>query len=84
MQDDFEKAQYLCEFIIRNDASVGITKREIVAHIATIDPKYNLAADQYALRRKPVSNIPSNLYTDEMKFGEEIRLTNNLEVHTFI
>jgi ubiquitin carboxyl-terminal hydrolase 47 len=82
INDEMEKMPYLCETILRYGAEVGQTKREILAHIATLDPKYNIPYDKCRLRRKSYKN-PSKIFLDDQKFGDDIMLTTSYEVSVF-
>lgn len=77
--DDTDKIVYLCDWILCNGASVGKIKREILAHIATMDPKYNIALDCCRLRKKN-GRSPTKIFYDDQKFGEDIILLSNCEV----
>lgn len=79
-KDDFEKLPVLCEWIFRNGADVGQTKREIIAHLATVDPKFqNMTYDTCRLRKNGC-RFPSDIYTDDKKFDDDIRLSESFEV----
>lgn len=78
--DDVDKLPFLCNWIVRNGQQVGQIKRDILAHLATSDSKYNnLAYERCRLRKKGWKNI-SKVHTDEQKIGEDVALTNNSDV----
>lgn len=77
--EDNEKIPFLCDWILCNGASVGKTKREILAHIASIDPKYDIPYERCRLRKKN-GNCPSKIYLDDQKFGDDVVLLQNLQV----
>lgn len=75
----FEQLPQVCEFIVCSGADVGQIKRAIIAHLATIDAKYDIAFDACRLRLKRY-RTPSDIFTDDQRFGEGIEMTENLEV----
>lgn len=77
--EDSDKIVYLCDWILCSGASVGKTRREILAHIATIDPKYNIPLERCRLRKKS-GRSPVKIYYDDQKFGDDIILLSNCEV----
>lgn len=78
--DDLDKLPFLCNWIVRNGQEVGHIKRDVLAHLATSDSKYNqLMFDRCRLRRKTWKSI-SKVYTDEQKVGEEVALTNSSDM----
>lgn len=79
--DENEKMPFLCDWILCNGASVGKTKREILAHIAGIDPKYDIPYERCRLRKKN-GNCPSKIYLDDQKFGDDVVLLQNLQVNS--
>lgn len=78
--EDNEKMPYLCDWILCSGAGVGKTKREILAHIASIDPKYDIPYERCRLRKKN-GNCPSKIYLDDQKFGDDVVLLQNLQVN---
>lgn len=80
MVDDYEKIILLCEWILCKGATVEKTKRDILAHIAKIDPKYDVAFDKCRLRRK-VGKSPAQIYMNEEVIGEDFSLTVITEVN---
>lgn len=86
MVDDYEKITFLCEWILCKGASVEKTKRDILAHITKIDPKYDISYDCARLRRK-TGKTPAQIYVDNEIFGEEIVIGSISEVmalHQFL
>lgn len=83
VKDDFEKLPVLCEWIFRNGADVGSTKREIIAHLSTVDPKFHSLTMETCRLRKNGYRAPCEIYTDDMKFDDDIRLSESFEV-TFL
>lgn len=77
--DDTYKIPCICEWIFRTGANVGETKREILEHISTLDPKYNIPFEQCRLRRKMCKN-PAKIFLDEQKFDDDIPIYNHSEV----
>lgn len=78
--DDFDKMPVVCDWILRNGAEVGQTKREIIAHLSTIEPKFNITYETCRLRKKSY-RAPLDIYTDNQQFGDDdIRLSDNFEV----
>lgn len=78
--DDVDKLPFLCNWIVRNGQQVGQIKRDILAHLATSDSKYNnLTYERCRLRKKCWKSI-SKVYTDEQKIGEEVALTNTSDM----
>lgn len=79
MVDDYEKITFLCEWILCKGATVNKTKRDILAHITKIDPKYDIALDCARLRRKN-NKSPGQIYMNNEIFGEDISLSSITEV----
>jgi ubiquitin carboxyl-terminal hydrolase 47 len=79
INDDMEQLPYLCETILRNGADVGVAKREILAHVATLNPKYKIPYEKCRLRRKTYKNA-SKVVQDDQKFGDDVFLTSNFEM----
>lgn len=78
--DDVDKLPFLCNWIVRNGQQVGQIKRDILAHLATSDSKYNnLTYERCRLRKKCWKSI-SKVYTDEQKIGEDVALTNTSDM----
>lgn len=77
--DDTDKIPYICEWIFRSGADVGQTKREILEHISTLDPKYKIPYEKCRLRKKTCKN-PGKIFLDDQKFEDDIPLTNHSEV----
>lgn len=73
----------VCDWILRNGAEVGQTKREIIAHLKTVDSKYSLTYENCRLRKKSY-RAPLDIYTDNQQFGDDIRLTDNFEVYSIL
>lgn len=74
--DETEKFPFLCEWIIKTGANVGQVKQEILTHIATLDPKYEISYEKCRLRKKNWKN-PSKVYLDDQTFGDDVSLSNN-------
>lgn len=62
-----------------NGASVGNTKREILAQIAANDPQYEIPYERCRLRKK-YGSIPAKIYLDDQVFGDDIILLSHSEV----
>lgn len=78
--DDLDKLPFLCNWIVRNGQEVGQIKRDVLAHLAASDSKYNhLTYDRCRLRKKCWKSI-SKVYTDEQKVGEEVAITNSSDM----
>lgn len=77
IKDDMEQLTFMCDWILRNGANVGQTKREVIAHLATLghDIQYENCRLRHQNRR-----LPMEIYLDDQKFGDDIRLSENLEV----
>jgi len=72
---DIEKLPFICDYILRESAEVGQTKREILAHIRGVDEKYaKLTFEMTRLRRKSWKG-PAQLFMDDQKFGDDIIIT---------
>lgn len=68
---DIEKLPFVCDYILRDSAEVGQTKREIIAHIRGLDEKYaNLTYERTRLRKKSWKS-PAQIYMDDQKFGDD-------------
>lgn len=74
-----EPFTFLCDWILCNGASVGKTKREILAQIASTDPQYNIPYERCRLRKKSV-NAPTKIFLDDQVFGDDVILLSNYEV----
>lgn len=81
INDETEKIPYLCDWIICNGATVEQTKRDILAHISKIDPKYDILPENCKIRRKTIKN-PGQPLTDEQIFGDEISVISSSEVNS--
>lgn len=81
INDDTDQIPFICEYILTYAAEVGQTKREILAHISSVDERYaKLTAETCRLRKKSWKN-PSKIYFDDQKFGDDILITaSNLEI----
>lgn len=75
--DEIEKITFLCDWILCQGANVGKTKREILAQIVNINPKYNIPYDRCRLRYKKHGRWPGKIYHDDQKFGDDIMLLQN-------
>lgn len=69
----------LCDWILCNGASVGKTKREILAQIATNEQQYEIPYERCRLRRK-CGSAPGKIFLDKQVFGDDIILLSNYEV----
>ena len=79
---DLEKLPFVCDYILRESAEVGQTKREILAHIRGLDEKYaNLTFERTRLRKKSWKS-PAQIYLDDQNFGEDyaIRVSTNIDI----
>ncbi|CAH1708005.1 unnamed protein product [Chironomus riparius] len=72
---DIEKLPLICEYILRESAEVGQTKREILAHIRGLDSKYEKLTFEKTRLRKKSWKSPAQIFTDDQKFGDDIILT---------
>lgn len=78
--DDLDNLPLLCNWIVRNGQEVGHIKKDVLAHLATSDSKYNnLMHERCRLRKKCWKSI-SKVYTDEQKIGEDVALTTSADV----
>lgn len=77
---DFKTLQPVCDYILCAGADVGSTKREIIAQLASTDPKYSsLAFDSCRLRMKSCRS-PMDVYTDEQKFGDNVQISPEVKM----
>lgn len=79
---DLEKLPFVCDYILRESAEVGQTKREILAHIRGLDEKYaNLTYETTRLRKKSWKS-PAQIYLDDQKFGDDyiIKVSTNIDI----
>lgn len=74
-----ETLTFLCDWILCNGASVGKTKREILAQIASNDALYDIPIERCRLRKKS-ANSPGKIYLDDQVFGDDVILLSNYEV----
>jgi ubiquitin carboxyl-terminal hydrolase 47 len=72
---DIEKLPFICDYILRESAEVGQTKREILAHIRGLDEKYEKLTFEKTRLRKKSWKSPAQIYTDDQKFGDDIIIT---------
>lgn len=78
--DDLDKLPFMCNWIVRNGQQVGQVKKDVLAHLATSDSKYNnLKYECCRLRRKCWKSI-SKVYLDEYQIGEDVTLNNNSDM----
>lgn len=77
--EENEEMPFLCDWVLRHGASVGETKRQILEHIASADPKYDIPYERCRLRKKN-ANCPSKIYLDDQRFGDDVALLQNLQV----
>lgn len=77
LTDDVDKLPYLCNWIVRNGQMVGQIKRDILAHLGTIDDRYHtMTYDRCRLRKKGWKSI-CKVYTDDQKIGDDVQLVPN-------
>lgn len=74
--DDTEKIPFVCEYILRNGAEVGQTKREILAHLVQVDKKFERLTYERTRLRKKNWKCPTKIYFDDQKFGDDILLSS--------
>lgn len=79
VSDTAENLTFLCDWILCNGASVGKTKREILAQIASNDTPYDIPIERCRLRKKN-ANSPGKIFLDEQVFGDDVFLLSNYEV----
>lgn len=72
---DLEKLPFVCEYILRESAEVGQTKREILAHIRGLDSKYDKLTFEKTRLRKKSWKSPAQIFMDDQKFGDDIIIT---------
>lgn len=77
--DTSETLTFLCDWILCNGASVGKTKREILAQIASNNPQYEIPFMRCRLRKKSAS-APGKIFLDDQVFGDDVILLSNYEV----
>lgn len=81
VSDTSEPLTFLCDWILCNGASVGKTKREILAQIANSDPQYDIPIERCRLRKKS-ANAPQKIFLDEQVFGDDVILLSSYEVRS--
>jgi ubiquitin carboxyl-terminal hydrolase 47 len=74
--DEIEKIPFICEYIVRHDADVATTKREILAHITQMDKKYEHLTFERLRMRKKNWRCPTKILVDHQKFGDDILLSS--------
>ncbi|XP_031619612.1 ubiquitin carboxyl-terminal hydrolase 47 isoform X2 [Contarinia nasturtii] len=79
INDTSETLTFLCDWILCNGASVGKTKREILAQIASNDPQYEIPYERCRLRKKS-ANAPGKIFLDDQVFGDDVILLSNYEI----
>jgi ubiquitin carboxyl-terminal hydrolase 47 len=72
---DIEKLPFICDYILRESAEVGQTKREILAHIRGLDAKYEKLSFENTRLRKKSWKSPAQIFMDDQKFGDDIIIT---------
>lgn len=72
---DIEKLPFICDYILRDSAEVGQTKREILAHIRGLDEKYEKLTFEKTRLRKKSWKSPAQIFMDDQKFGDDIIIT---------
>lgn len=78
---DFKHLQPVCDYILCTGADVGSTKRAIIAQLASTDPKYSTLTYESCRLRMKSYRTPMDVYTDELKFGDDISISNSFEVN---
>lgn len=74
---DLEKLPFVCDYILRESAEVGQTKREILAHIRALDEKYaNMTFERSRLRKKGWKS-PAQIYIEDQKFGDDYMIKSS-------
>lgn len=81
---DIEKLPFVCDYILRNGAEVGPTKREILAHIGSVDEKYSKLTYERSRLRKKNWKSPSLIFIDNQKFGDDITISNHTQFELII
>lgn len=79
---DIEKLPFVCDYILRESAEVGQTKREILAHMRGLDEKYaHLTFERTRLRKKSWKS-PAQIYMDDQKFGDDyiVKISASLDI----
>lgn len=79
---DLEKLPFICDYILQDFAEIGQTKREIIAHIRTLDEKYaNLTFERTRLRKKSWKS-PAQIFLNDQKFGDDciIKVSTNQDI----
>ncbi|XP_055533774.1 ubiquitin carboxyl-terminal hydrolase 47 isoform X2 [Wyeomyia smithii] len=80
LTDDTEKLPFLCNWFVRNGELVGQIKRDILAHLVSIDNKYStLTFDRCRLRKKSWKSI-SKVFTDDQKIGTDVSLSSTSDM----
>lgn len=77
--DTSDTQTFLCDWILCNGASVGKTKREILAQIANNEPQYEISYERCRLRKKSAYS-PGKIFLDDQVFGDDVILLSNYEV----
>lgn len=80
VNDTSETLTFLCDWILCNGASVGKTKREILAQISSNNPQYEIPYERCRLRKKSTF-VPGKIFLDDQVFGDDIILLPNYEVY---
>lgn len=79
ISESSDKLAFLCDWILCNGASVGKTKREILAQIASNNPQYGIPYERCRLRKKGTYG-PGKIFLDDQVFGDDVILLSNYEV----
>lgn len=77
--DTEDKTPFLCDWVFRNGAKVGDTKRDLLAYVSQLDSKYNIPFDKCRLRKKG-NNNPQNVFMDDQLFDRDIDISSHQEV----
>ncbi|CAO1302522.1 unnamed protein product [Diamesa serratosioi] len=81
---DIEKLPFVCDYILRNGAEVGQTKREILAHIGSVDEKYSKLTYERSRLRKKNWKSPTQIFIDDQKFGDDIIISSTTQFEIII
>ena len=81
---DIEKLPFVCDYILRNGAEVGQTKREILAHIRSVDEKYSKLTYERSRLRKKNWKSPTQIFIDDQKFGDDIIISSSTHFEIII
>lgn len=74
-----ESLPFLCDWILCSGASVGKTKRELLAQVASNSPQYDIPIECCRLRKRS-AGAPTKVFLDDQIFGDDVTLFSNNEV----